>query len=446
MGRGLLLLLASLAVPSAARGSRPTARHRRAPTFKSGVDLVTVTATVRDRKGRLVKGWRRTTSKCWISGEPRRITDFRAEPSPVSLAILFDISGSMRVADRMLAGKFAAHHVLSWLEPGRDEAALFTFDSRLHEVAPFTVDTRALQGALGEVDPFGATSLHDAIAEAAQARGRRARAAAGRWWSLPTESIRQRADAWRGVGHCERHRRSCLHSWRPSCRSITSAAKARCRSPATEADDGTIENLATWTGGAFFYVSTPSDTSNASRQVLEELRTQYVIAFEPATADGLAAARNSDARRQKDHVVRARSGYVAGRSRGGVLRYVRYYGGFTMRKPILVVSMFALTLAVAPACATKKFVRTEVGQVNDKVATMGTSLEQTQERVRQAEGRITEVDAKAGAAAAVGHAGAAVRQPGAAGRQPGQRRGSRRQHPRGRDRSRQPQALSTKSS
>ena len=69
-----------------------------------------------------------------------------------------------------------------------------------------------------------------------------------------------------------------------------------------------------------------------------------------------------------------------------------------MRKPVFVVSMFALTLAVAPACATKGFVRTEVGQVNDKVTTMGTSLEQTQERVKQAEGRITEVDTKAGAA------------------------------------------------
>jgi outer membrane protein OmpA-like peptidoglycan-associated protein len=69
-----------------------------------------------------------------------------------------------------------------------------------------------------------------------------------------------------------------------------------------------------------------------------------------------------------------------------------------MRKPIFVVSMFALTLAVAPACATKKFVRTEVGQVNDKVATLGSTLEQTQERVRQNEGKITEVDSKAGAA------------------------------------------------
>jgi outer membrane protein OmpA-like peptidoglycan-associated protein len=69
-----------------------------------------------------------------------------------------------------------------------------------------------------------------------------------------------------------------------------------------------------------------------------------------------------------------------------------------MRKPVFVISVFALTLAVAPACATKKFVRTEVGQVNDKVTTVSKSLEETQERVRQAEGRITEVDGKAGAA------------------------------------------------
>ena len=66
-----------------------------------------------------------------------------------------------------------------------------------------------------------------------------------------------------------------------------------------------------------------------------------------------------------------------------------------MKKTLFVMSCFAVTLAVAPACATKKFVRTEVGQVNDKVTTMGKSLEETQERVRVAEGRITEVDGKA---------------------------------------------------
>lgn len=69
-----------------------------------------------------------------------------------------------------------------------------------------------------------------------------------------------------------------------------------------------------------------------------------------------------------------------------------------MKKSMFVVSCFAVTLAVAPACATKKFVRTEVGQVNDKVTTVGKSLEETQERVRVAETRIGEVDTKAAAA------------------------------------------------
>ncbi len=69
-----------------------------------------------------------------------------------------------------------------------------------------------------------------------------------------------------------------------------------------------------------------------------------------------------------------------------------------MKKTMFVVSCIAVTLAVAPACATKKFVRTEVGQVNDKVTTIGKSLEQTQERVRVAEQRIGEVDTKAAAA------------------------------------------------
>ena len=95
-----------------------------------------------------------------------------------------------------------------------------------------------------------------------------------------------------------------------------------------------------------------------------------------------------------------------------------------MRKPVFVVGLFALTLAVAPACATKKFVRTEVGQVNDKVGTLGKSLEETQERVRTAEGRITEVDTQGRAGRRQGRAGAAERRPGTAGGQRGRRSAS----------------------
>ena len=69
-----------------------------------------------------------------------------------------------------------------------------------------------------------------------------------------------------------------------------------------------------------------------------------------------------------------------------------------MRNSLMTVGVIVSALSIAPACATKKFVRTSVGEVNDKVTTQGKSIEETQERVRQAEGRITETDAKATAA------------------------------------------------
>ncbi len=71
-----------------------------------------------------------------------------------------------------------------------------------------------------------------------------------------------------------------------------------------------------------------------------------------------------------------------------------------MRSSLMTVGVIVTALSVAPACATKKFVRTSVGEVNDKVTSQGKSLEETQERVRAAEGRITEVDSKAVAAGA----------------------------------------------
>jgi outer membrane protein OmpA-like peptidoglycan-associated protein len=69
-----------------------------------------------------------------------------------------------------------------------------------------------------------------------------------------------------------------------------------------------------------------------------------------------------------------------------------------MRKSLVVPCLLALTVAVAPACATKKFVRTEVGGVNQKVDTLTGTVEETQERTRQNTERIGVVDQKAEAA------------------------------------------------
>jgi len=69
------------------------------------------------------------------------------------------------------------------------------------------------------------------------------------------------------------------------------------------------------------------------------------------------------------------------------------------RRMFLAVPITVLVVGGSTACASKKFVRTSVGEVNDKVDSLGKSVEQTQERTRQNEGRIADVDQRAQSAA-----------------------------------------------
>jgi outer membrane protein OmpA-like peptidoglycan-associated protein len=69
-----------------------------------------------------------------------------------------------------------------------------------------------------------------------------------------------------------------------------------------------------------------------------------------------------------------------------------------MKKFLIAIPVVAIALGGTTACATKKFVRTEVTQVNDKVDTLSRSVEENQERTRSNEGRIGEVDQRAVAA------------------------------------------------
>src|SRR6188472_2688885 len=64
------------------------------------------------------------------------------------------------------------------------------------------------------------------------------------------------------------------------------------------------------------------------------------------------------------------------------------------QKMFLAIPIAVFAVGGSTACATKKFVRTSVGEVNDKVDSLGRSLEETQERTRQNEARIAEVDKK----------------------------------------------------
>ena len=70
-----------------------------------------------------------------------------------------------------------------------------------------------------------------------------------------------------------------------------------------------------------------------------------------------------------------------------------------MKKLVLAVPVLALALGGTTACATKKFVRGQVGEVNDKVESVSKSLEETQERTKANEAKIAEVDQRAQSAA-----------------------------------------------
>jgi len=94
--------------------------------------------------------------------------------------------------------------------------------------------------------------------------------------------------------------------------SIDNPSQETAVDPARSALGGTLADLAAWTGGHTFVASTPAQRSMAARQIVDELRHQYLIAFESSGRPGwhplVVRARN------KDLIVRARSGYVAGQS------------------------------------------------------------------------------------------------------------------------------------
>src|SRR5262245_14741707 len=76
-------------------------------TFKAGVDMVTVSATVRDHRGRVVKDLKRTDFTVLDDGGAREIRDFFPGDTSISLAVLLDISGSMAVGGNMDRARLA---------------------------------------------------------------------------------------------------------------------------------------------------------------------------------------------------------------------------------------------------------------------------------------------------------------------------------------------------
>jgi VWFA-related protein len=133
--------------------------------FRTGVELVNVTATVTDLSGRFVPGLTEMDFLVFEDDQPVDITHFSAERVPVSLGIVLDTSGSMDGA-KISAARTALERLLFELLGPEDEVFLYRFDNLPHLVEGWTTDRGRIRDDLKRLPTDGATALYDAVAEA----------------------------------------------------------------------------------------------------------------------------------------------------------------------------------------------------------------------------------------------------------------------------------------
>jgi VWFA-related protein len=278
-------------------------------TFKGAVDLVTIQASVRDARGRVVSGLTTNDFEVRDNGALRPILSLRSDrQSPLSVAILVDMSGSMRIAPKMAMARQAYDSVLSQLRQGHDEAAVFTFDASLHERRDFTGDLGSLKGALAEFDPFGSTSLYDATA--ATARRLAARSGSHKAIIVLTDGIDTSSEMTaRDVSALASSIDVPLFVV-ATVPSLDHRIMLEGSERGTGANSADLRDLAEWTGGQLVFASTFAEAIATAATLIDELRQQYVIAIEAAEAHEW---RRLEIRvKRPSAVVKARSGYFAG--------------------------------------------------------------------------------------------------------------------------------------
>jgi VWFA-related protein len=300
-----LVVLASASLhPLAA----PSSSAQPQQTFRASADVVTIQASVRDGRGRVLRGLTPADFEIRDNGELRQILSLRSDRhSPLSLALLVDMSGSMRVSAKVAMARQAFGSIVAQLQQGQDEAAVFTFDSALHERQPFTRDLSTLTGALAEFEPFGRTSLYDATAAAAKRLATRTgthKAIVVLTDGLDTSSTMTAAEV-SGLASSIDVPVFIVATVPSVDQRFMMETSDR---PRAEAAD--LRDLSEWTGGKFIFASTMVETIVTASTLVDELRQQYILAIEAAS---VSEWRRLDVRVKRPSAkVKARSGYFGG--------------------------------------------------------------------------------------------------------------------------------------
>jgi len=157
--------LAMAAVLLALASVSPFAQQQDGFRFKSGIELINVTATVTDRSGRFAG---RLTKDDFIIYEDNKlveVTHFNADRTPVSLGIVVDTSGSM-VGEKWTAAVSSIDRFFRLMNDELDEFFLYRFSASADLVLDWTSDRDRLANMVGRIHPNGGTAMYDGVVEA----------------------------------------------------------------------------------------------------------------------------------------------------------------------------------------------------------------------------------------------------------------------------------------
>jgi Ca-activated chloride channel homolog len=246
------------------------------PSFRSGVDVVSLSVTVTEPSGRYVTDLTSEQFRVYEDGIEQDIAYFNRTNVPIALALLLDTSVSMQ--DKMATAQQAAVGFARRLRP-QDLAELVGFSSRTEVLQGFTNDQSALETAIRKTAAAGSTSLYTAVYVSLKELTK-IRAATD-------QPIRRQAivvftdgeDTSSLVGYDE-----LLDLAR---RSETVIYAIGLRPPAEvvartySATDFALRQLAQETGGRVFFPSRIEDLAGVYEQIADELASQYVVGYVP---------------------------------------------------------------------------------------------------------------------------------------------------------------------
>jgi VWFA-related protein len=268
--------------------------------WKSGVDVVTVTATVVDAEGRPVPGLPREAFEVYEDGERQTITQFTNERVPIGLGVLLDASDSM-FGQRIVDARAAVERFLFELLNASDEFFVLAFNHYPHLLTRWTSAPDDVRSALADIRPSGGTAIYDAVLGALPMIVKRSRQRAA--LVVISDGADTASDA--SVSNV---RTSLVRSDAFVYAIAIDSPKRHAIN--TRVNESALGEITNQSGGHTEVVHDMDGLRAATARIADELNSQYVMGYSsPRATDGKYHSIRVKVT-QAGHRVRARNGYV----------------------------------------------------------------------------------------------------------------------------------------